>query len=193
MTSPFATDPVNPVPNEAQGDVKIKLGSHNLVMRPTPRATAEIESQTGRGTMALINALVERELTVKEMGIIVAAGIRAHGSPDDRRANAAKCEQLIWETGMMHVVGPVQTFMLRSVNGGRDELPFDSPEAGEASLWTTGPSENGAPSPSLTSDGAPENSGTEPGTTSTPPSVTLVNDPNETGGVPIPARAHKRA
>lgn len=181
------------VANPERGDVEIELGEHKFIMRPTPGATAEIEAGAAKGTLALINAVADRTITLRELAVVVCAGIRASG---DGGANVRKCEELIWRAGFVPALVAVQSYLLRSVNGGREALPFVGEQAGSA--WNESPSESGSPSQSSTSGGSRTSTGGPPGTTSTPQwddssssSVALAADPRETGGVPIPRRGHK--
>lgn len=181
--------------NPERGDVEIELGADRFVMRPTPGATAELEAGTGKGTLGLINDLAARTITLRELAVIVTAGLKASG---ERGANVPKVEELIWKTGLVPVLLTVQTYLLRSVNGGREVLPFVA-AAAEANAWNASRSENGSGSQSSTSGGTQTPTGEAAGGTFTPPfggsesseSSRLVDDPRATGGVPIPRRSHK--
>lgn len=177
--------------NPERGEVEVELAGHRMVLRPTPGATAEIEHQAGRGTLALINAALDRTITLRELAIVVCAGVRASG---EKRATVAKCEELVWQTGVVTAIEAVQTFLIRSVNGGRDFRPL--PAADEAAQdWMPSRSGNGSASLSSTSDGSPPSSGPPAGTSSTAQSTDTWSEPSSKTPLPgapdIPERAHK--
>jgi hypothetical protein len=188
--SAFDNGPEIEAANPARGDVEVELDGHRLVLRPTPGATAEIEHQAGRGTLALINAALDRTITLHELAIVVCAGVRATG---EKRATVATCQEMVWRTGIIPSVEAVQTFLIRSVNGGRDFRPL--PIGPEPESWMPSRSGNGSASPSSTSDGPPPTSGDPAGTSSTPQSIDSssepANNPPLPGAPDIPARAHK--
>jgi len=175
--------------NPARGDVEVELAGHHLVLRPTPGATAEIEHQAGRGTLALINAALDRTITLRELAIVVCAGVRATG---EKRATIDKCQEMVWQTGVVRAVEAVQTFLIRSVNGGRDFRPLPDEAVEE---WMPSRSGNGSASRSSTSDGSRTSSGDPAGLSSTLLSTGSLSEPSSKPPLPgapdIPERAHK--
>lgn len=91
------------ITNHLRGDIALQLGGETLTLRPTFTALAEIESQTNASLIALARKLANGEARLRELELIIAAGLRGAGAPvpEDLPLSLASagplavCEQLL--------------------------------------------------------------------------------------------------
>jgi hypothetical protein len=102
--------------NPQRGEVEIELGGRRFVMRPTFQAIAEMEKQTGRGVIELLQSLSDGGLKVSELAAIITAGLKAAGEP----ARYDKVGALLLEGGLEGIVPPVGEFLIGALTGGRE-------------------------------------------------------------------------
>lgn len=111
--------------NRLRGEVAIRLGGRDYVLRPTFQALCEIETRTGRGIVALARRTAAGDVGVAETAAIVTAGLRAAGEP----ATFDTVGRLILEAGLAACVPAVTAFLTAALGGdpGRgDSGPGDS-------------------------------------------------------------------
>ena len=101
--------------NPQRGEVEIELGGRRFVMRPSFQAIAEMEKQTGRGLIELLQSLSDGGLKVSELAAIITAGLKAAGEP----ARYDKVGALLLEGGLEGIVPPVGEFLVGALTGGR--------------------------------------------------------------------------
>lgn len=113
--------------NRVRGEVELRdSDGHVFIMRPTFAAALEIEDALGTGIdsfwvkMAASGVPGMPAATTREIGVVMAAGIRAAG---EERATAEKCSEIAWKMGRPAMRKAIEEFMYALVHGGklRDE------------------------------------------------------------------------
>jgi len=99
--------------NRLRGEVAIRLGGRDYVLRPTFQALCEIETRTGQGIVALARRTAAGDVGVTETAAIVTAGLRAAGEP----AAFDTVGRLILETGLAACVPAVTAFLTAALGG----------------------------------------------------------------------------
>lgn len=115
--------------NPQRGDVEIVLDGEAHMLRPSFQAICEIEAVTGLSTFALTRTLIARDVKVRDVAVVVAAGLKAAG------AEGVKLDivgGMLMRAGVMEppVYGPVLAFLNNALRGGADQDP--KAKAGEA-------------------------------------------------------------
>ena len=110
--------------NPYRGEISVTLEGVAYTLRPSFEAIVEIEQKLGTSIVAVVNrAFKQEDVRVTDMGVIVAAGIRAHGREveDKSLANVSdqKIAQLCWAEGLTAIIPPVAEFLLLAINGGK--------------------------------------------------------------------------
>ena len=174
-------------PNPHLGDVQIELILANgnkvaFVMRPTPRATMEVEQAFGIGLPSIAMALAAGQVRTERLADIILAGARAAGhtggSVTDLQGNRAdfdmqpdKLYDAVFYTGRWKIQEACYKLVDAMLNGG---IASDVLKKSSASESETTPTLSlggtGSDSLSVNSAGANPNSGTAPGGPSSPPS-----------------------
>lgn len=113
----------------SRGEVTIDLDAQ-YVMRPSYEAIEAIESQTGRGVVALVNLAAQGEMKLGEAAIIVTECIKAWGkqqvtggdpSPEAKSAagaNVKKVAALIYEAGLVKATERCAIVLMAAATGG---------------------------------------------------------------------------
>lgn len=88
--------------NETRGEIALRLGEKDYVLRPDYQALSEIERITGKGILMLASLARGGSLTLAETGVIAAECIRAHGRATGvatmQAYDAGRVAELIMET-----------------------------------------------------------------------------------------------
>lgn len=87
--------------NAQRGEVTLSLDGKDYVLRPSFEAILEIETETGKGLIAIVRDALQQRLTIAETGTITAALMRAWGREVDdlgaKNASGEKVARLIFE------------------------------------------------------------------------------------------------
>lgn len=113
--------------NIHRGEVEIKLGGRVFKMRPTHQFLAEIEAQSGLGSMALIARFLRREFGFTDVVTVVWAGLKAGGLQVRRE----KVEHLVFETGISQPAVAATNLLTNALGFGRSEKSDEDEEEGE--------------------------------------------------------------
>lgn len=100
--------------NKHRGEVEITLDGRKFVMRPTFQAMVEIEAATGRGLLGLVRRISEMDFGYAEAQAVITAGLRAAGE----QATPDKVGEMVFNTGLAAVAGPVGAFLMGALSGG---------------------------------------------------------------------------
>lgn len=117
--------------NPHAGEVGIKLGKHEMPMRPSFEAVSAIEQKTGRSVMSLSReAVSELSLPLDLMATIVTFGIQAAGRYREEKSlmavNREKIKKLIFETGLSECQEPIRQFLWMALTGGAEKKTVTS-------------------------------------------------------------------
>lgn len=108
-----------------RGQLSVTLDAEYL-LRPSQEAIMEAEIQSGLPLFDLATLAANSRLTLGQMGIVVAAFMRAHGkaNPDDPLKSSylgAKAETLtalIYEAGVPRIMGALAVLLAGAISGG---------------------------------------------------------------------------
>lgn len=95
--------------NEARGEIKIKLGDAEHVLRPTYKVLAEIEGKLG-GLLGLAKKFSDQEFTLTDVTTIIVACMREI-TPENGNINEEEVGQAIIKEGMISLVKPIADFL----------------------------------------------------------------------------------
>lgn len=110
---------------DERGQLSITLDA-DYVLRPSAEAIMEAERETGLSLYDLASLAANSRMRLDQMGICVAAFMRAHGKacPDDpmiatyRAAKPARLAELIFEAGAPRIMGGLTVLLAGAINGG---------------------------------------------------------------------------
>ena len=94
--------------NKARGEVTLSLGGRDWVLRPTFQALCEIESELGEGLIALVRRLAQGSVGVRDVAVIVHAGIKA---VEKKPPSYDTVGQMVIEAGIVGLLGPLGEFL----------------------------------------------------------------------------------
>ncbi len=121
--------------NAARGEFELTLAGKTYCLRPSYGAQVAIEEALDQSMIELLRRANACALQLSELGVVVAAYIRAGAAEDDkmtRAVNDDRIAELIYEEGVTAVY-PVLTLLLAAaVSGGRTS-------SGEAKAVTASP------------------------------------------------------
>ena len=107
--------------NPHRGEVVVKLDA-DYVLRPDFEAVAAIDEQLGSIIDVTRRALADNSLSFREMSVIILEGMKAQGrATGDEQLVGAKLKRvqhLVFEAGILSVIGPVIQFLTNAVIGG---------------------------------------------------------------------------
>ncbi len=118
--------------NAHRGENEIDLGAAGtFVLRPDFEAVAAIDAQLG-GIIGVAKRAFETNgagLTLKEMAVIVAEGMKGQARKEGRTAAAKvdKVGEMIFNAGLPNALGPCMAFLGNAISGGSEP---DSADAG---------------------------------------------------------------
>lgn len=124
-------------PNKISGEVTfVDHQGREVRMRPTFEAALEVEDALGgldsiRLRAAASGAPGIPALTFRDMGVIIAAGVRATG---EERVDAAKAARFAFDTGRDALRKPLSEFLRALVDGGKVRED-DLKNAGSSNGW----------------------------------------------------------
>lgn len=109
-----------------RGQISVRLGGADYVLRPSYEAIEASEEETGLSLFDLATLASNCRMKVKDMGVVVAAMMRAHGkeNPDDPMktqylgAKADKISRLIHEAGPAKIMGRLSILLSGALLGG---------------------------------------------------------------------------
>ncbi len=104
--------------NKARGEVTLSLGGRDWVLRPTFQALCEIESELGEGLIALVRRLAAGSVGVRDVAVIVHAGIKA---VEKKPPSYDKVGQMVIEAGIVGLLGPLGEFLGAAFSDRDDE------------------------------------------------------------------------
>lgn len=109
-------------PNEVRGEFALELDGVEYGLRPTHEALEAIEGKLGTSALKLARAALTGDLTLGQMGTIVAECVRAWGRQTGDAANANVGEKalkpLIQQAGMLETSQKLQAVLSLAVTGG---------------------------------------------------------------------------
>jgi hypothetical protein len=109
------------VANPHRGEVTVKLDA-DYVLRPDFEAVAAIDEQLGSIIDVTRRALAENSLSFREVSVIILEGMKAHGraanDPTARAFTLKRVQHLVFEAGILSVIGPVIQFLSNALIGG---------------------------------------------------------------------------
>ena len=128
--SPLADDQPAATANPHRGECAVMLAGTRYVLRPDFEAISAIDAELG-GILALARRGMNDpgDLTLHELAVIVAEGIKASGRAartNDAHVKTDKIKRLIFETGIPAVVPGVVRFLVASVTGGSKAEPGEA-------------------------------------------------------------------
>ena len=116
-TAPHRAAPAN----KDRGEHSLTLGGIAYRLRPSHTALAEVEQELG-AIYSLWRRANGFDLTYEEIGILLAALIRAGASPDDRltaHVSASRIAELVFEEGVANVLPFLVLVLADAITGGR--------------------------------------------------------------------------
>ena len=111
---------------DVRGQITAPLGGENYVLRPSEEAILAIEDETGLSLFDLAGQAANGRMSLRHMGIVVAAMMRAHGkaNPEDplittyMAANPDKIRGLILEAGTPRIMARITVILAGAIGGG---------------------------------------------------------------------------
>lgn len=111
---------------DTQGQVTAPLDGTEFVLRPSFKAIATAERETGLTLFDLATQAANGRMSLDTMGIVVAAMMRAHGEacPDDPLkssylgARSDRCSELIFEAGAPKIMARLTIVLAGALSGG---------------------------------------------------------------------------
>ncbi len=118
--------------NKARGEITLSLGGRDWVLRPTFQALCEIESALGEGLIALVRRLAQGSVGVRDVAVIVHAGIKA---ADKKPPSYDTVGEMVIEAGIVGLLGPLGEFL---------GAAFSDPDSGDDGAADGGSSKSDA-------------------------------------------------
>jgi len=94
--------------NKARGEITLSLGGRDWVLRPTFQALCEIESELGEGLIALVRRLAQGSVGVRDVAVIVQAGIKA---VEKKPPSYDKVGEMVIDAGIVGLLGSLGEFL----------------------------------------------------------------------------------
>lgn len=111
---------VTSVPNPHRGEVGVSLvvegKEKSFVLRPSHTAMAEMEEELGMGAIEVLDRFRFRKFGLREVSVVVAAGLRASGNP----AKTPRVAEMVYQTGVQRVATEAVRLLINMLNGGRE-------------------------------------------------------------------------
>jgi hypothetical protein len=111
--------------NQHRGEVSVTLRGKTYTMRPTFQALAEMERQTGIGTIDLANRFIQKRYGIFEMAAVITAGLKGAGEP----AVIEKVGNMVFEAGAVNLAAPCIEFLTNALTGGEKPQPGEGAAA----------------------------------------------------------------
>lgn len=125
--------------NKYKGEVVIKIGEQEFVLKPSYEAIATIEETTGKSLPALMDMFsTDGGAYLKDVVAVIWGGVV--GSMGDKAPSLSEIGELVVEHGIMQLVAnqelddnPVAQFMVKCLRGNKalDELSPKADDKGE--------------------------------------------------------------
>lgn len=108
--------------NKHRGEVGIKAGDTEIVLRPTMAAIIAWEESSGRSTLALAVEGAERSLRIKDVCAIITASADAAGNP----ITPETMTEIIEKQGLAYLLGPAIALVSHALTGGTEAEPGEA-------------------------------------------------------------------
>lgn len=102
--------------NKYRGEVSIKLGEREYVLRPTFEALVEIEERLGSGLVLIARRFANREFGIRDVACIIAAGIKGAGGKVPENIG-----ELIAKAGILPYAETIVLFLTGALSGEDNE------------------------------------------------------------------------
>lgn len=119
--------------NAIRGEIEIDLAGRKAVLRRSFSCLLEIEDGLGVGLVPLSARFMARAFGLREVAVIVQAGLKAAG---EKPLALADLGEQILQTGLMKYSAPLSDFLLGALTGGEEPDPGEA-KAAEATGSTT--------------------------------------------------------
>ena len=125
--------------NKYKGEVKLKLGGKELILRPTFGALAEIEDRSGKYITEIFGELERGRVSIKVLAVIISSGAAAANPDEAPTLNEAG--DAIRKDGMLAIMkqrddeghSPLAQFLLYAITGDEKEPVKQNPPDPEPS------------------------------------------------------------
>ncbi|MGE0270297.1 MAG: gene transfer agent family protein [Alphaproteobacteria bacterium] len=98
--------------NKYRGEVSIDLGGREYILRPTFEVLVEIEERLGIGLLAIARKFMNREYGIRDVSIIIAAGIKGGGQKIPENLG-----EVLATTGVLPFHEKLEKFIAGSLSG----------------------------------------------------------------------------
>lgn len=130
--------------NKYKGEVTLKLGGKDYILRPTFGALAEIEDRSGKYITELFSELERGKVSIKVLAIIVSSGAAAADA--DSAPSVSEAGEMIRKDGMLALLkqrdadgqSPVAKFLMFAIAGDDKEATKPNPPDPEPSAPVKG-------------------------------------------------------
>ncbi|MBF0270318.1 MAG: gene transfer agent family protein [Alphaproteobacteria bacterium] len=119
--------------NPFRGEIEIEIAGRKAKLRRSFACLLEIEDGLGLGLVPLSARFMARSFGLREVAVIVQAGLRAAGENPPAFADLG---EKILQTGLMKFSAPLSDFLLGALTGGEEPDPGEAPAAGSTSSTT---------------------------------------------------------
>lgn len=103
--------------NKQRGEAEIQLAGKTYVLRPTFEVLCNIESALGKGILEVVTKGLNREISTREMAVIVHTAI-VEDAPDFEAVGEA-----LVSMGLTDAIGPISEFLKNALEGGSKNAP----------------------------------------------------------------------
>jgi hypothetical protein len=117
--------------NPHRGEVAVRIGARDLVLRPTFEAMAEIEATLGQGLVPLTRRVVQRDFGARDVAAVLLAGANAALRPGER-LKPEDVQKAVADAGVLGFVGPIVAFLANCLTGGAERKDGEPGEAAAA-------------------------------------------------------------
>jgi hypothetical protein len=93
--------------NKYSGEVSIKLGEKNIVLRPSFGALVQIEENTGKSLMELLSLILSSQITTKDLAVIIEATAKEKVDFDN----------ILLANGLIELHHPIGKLIIQSIRG----------------------------------------------------------------------------
>lgn len=111
-----------------EGEIALRLGGQDVVLRPTPHALREVLTELG-GARLVYGAIYNLEYGA--IFALIKAGTKRTEDEAWGAADAKALDKAIYEHGLTDLVEPCSRYLTLLVNGGREPKPEDGDPPGE--------------------------------------------------------------
>lgn len=102
--------------NKVVGEIKIKLGEAEHILRPTYAALAEVESELG-GIVMLAQKFEAGDLSLRDFTVIIMACLKVNSPNGAEGISEDEIGDAVIKEGMMRFVGPLSQLLGAALSG----------------------------------------------------------------------------